>query len=109
MLHLLAAAPSNPNPLVPNWTEVIVGAIAFGIVFVALWKVLLPRIMQTLEERTDKIEGELERAAEAKADADRLRAQWQAQLAMRGTRLPGCARRRGNKAPRIIAEARAEE
>ena len=108
MLHLLAAAPSNPNPLVPNWTEVIVGAIAFGIVFVALWKVLLPRIMQTLEERTDKIEGELERAAEAKADADRLRAQWQAQLAdarHEAARLREEAREQG---ARIIAEARAE-
>ncbi len=108
MLHLLAAAPSNPNPLVPNWTEVIVGAIAFGIVFVALWKVLLPRIMKTLEERTDKIEGELERAAEAKADADRLREQYQAQLAdarHEAARLREEAREQG---ARIIAEARAE-
>ena len=108
MLHLLAAAPLNPNPLVPNWVEVIVGAIAFGIVFVALWKVLLPRIMKTLEERTDKIEGELERAAEAKADADRLRDQWQAQLAdarHEAARLREEAREQG---ARIIAEARAE-
>ncbi len=108
MLHLLAAAPSNPNPLVPNWTEVIVGAIAFGIVFVALWKVLLPRIMQTLEERTDKIEGELDRAAEAKAEADRLRDQWQAQLAdarHEAARLREEAREQG---ARIIAESRAE-
>jgi F-type H+-transporting ATPase subunit b len=108
MLHLLAAAPSNPNPLVPNWTEVIVGAIAFGIVFVALWKVLLPRIMKTLEERTDKIEGELGRAAEAKADAYRLRDQWQAQLAdarHEAARLREEAREQG---ARIIAESRAE-
>jgi F-type H+-transporting ATPase subunit b len=108
MLNLLAAAPSNPNPLVPNWTEVIVGAIAFGIVFVALWKVLLPRIMQTLEDRTDKIEGELGRAAEAKADADRLRDQWQAQLAdarHEAARLREEAREQG---ARIIAESRAE-
>jgi F-type H+-transporting ATPase subunit b len=108
MLHLLAAAPSNPNPLVPNWTEVIVGAIAFGIVFVALWKVLLPRIMKTLEERTDKIEGELDRAAKAKTDADRLRDQWQAQLAdarHEAARLREEAREQG---ARIIAESRAE-
>ena len=108
MLHLLAAAPKNPDPLVPNWTEVIVGAIAFGIVFVALWKVLLPRIMQTLEERTDKIEGELDRAAEAKAEADRLRDQWQAQLAdarHEAARLREQAREDG---ARFIAQMRAE-
>jgi F-type H+-transporting ATPase subunit b len=80
MSHLLAAS-SSPNPLVPNWTEVIVGAIAFFIVFGALWKVLLPRIMTTLNERTDAIEGGLERAAEAQAQANRLKEQYQAQLA----------------------------
>jgi F-type H+-transporting ATPase subunit b len=80
MSHLLAAS-SSPNPLVPNWTEVIVGAIAFFIVFGALWKVLLPRIMTTLNDRTDAIEGGLERAAEAQAQANRLKEQYQAQLA----------------------------
>ena len=65
MQHL--AASSSKNPLVPNWTEVIVGGIAFFIVFFALWKVLMPRITQTLEERTDKIEGGLQRAEEAQA------------------------------------------
>ena len=80
MRHFLAAS-SSPNPLVPNWTEVIVGAIAFFIVFFALWKVLLPRITKTLEERTDAIEGGIQRAAEAQAEANRLRDQYQAQLA----------------------------
>jgi len=80
MLHRLAAS-STPNPLVPNWTEVIVGAIGFFIVFFALWKVLLPRITKTLEERTDKIEGGLERAAQAMAEANRTRDQYQALLA----------------------------
>src|SRR5215471_1411752 len=82
MSHLLAASSSSPNPLFPpNWTEVLVGAIAFFVVFGALWKVLLPRIMTTLNERTDQIEGGLQRAAEAQAEADRLREQYQAQLA----------------------------
>jgi|SRR5215469_5712569 len=80
LLHYLAA-PKNPNPLVPNWTEVIVGLIAFFIVFVALWKVLLPRITQTLAERTDAIEGGLKRADEAQLEANRLRDEYRAQLA----------------------------
>jgi F-type H+-transporting ATPase subunit b len=81
MLRHLAATSSSPNPLVPNWTEVIVGGIAFFIVFFALWKVLLPRIMTTLNERTDAIEGGIERASQAEAEANRLREQFQAQLA----------------------------
>jgi F-type H+-transporting ATPase subunit b len=80
MSQLLAAS-STSNPLVPNWTEVIVGAIAFFIVFGVLWKVLLPRIMQTLNDRTDQIEGGLERATAAQTEANRLRDQYQAQLA----------------------------
>ena len=80
MLHYLAAS-SSPNPLVPNWTEVIVGAIGFFIVFFALWKVLLPRITKTLEERTDAIEGGLERAKETQSEAQRLLEEYQAKLA----------------------------
>jgi F-type H+-transporting ATPase subunit b len=81
MLHLLAAASTTKNPLVPNWTEVIVGALGFLVVFVALWKVLLPRMTAVLDDRTDKIEGGLQRAEEAQAEANRLRDEYRAQLA----------------------------
>jgi F-type H+-transporting ATPase subunit b len=80
MLHQLAVTiPSNP--LVPNWTEVIVGGIGFFIVFFALWKVLLPRITTVLEERTEKIEGGLQKAEELQVEARRTLEQYQAQLA----------------------------
>jgi F-type H+-transporting ATPase subunit b len=108
MVHLLAAAPSNPNPLVPNWTEVIVGAIAFFIVFFALWKVLLPRILKTLEERTEAIEGGLERADKAQLEANRLVEQFKAQVAdskHEASRLREQAREEGAQ---IIAAMREE-
>ena len=80
--HLAIVNPPQPgNPLVPSWTEVIWGGIAFLIVFVALWKVLVPRISKTLQERTDAIEGGIERAARAEAEAERLAEQYRAQLA----------------------------
>jgi F-type H+-transporting ATPase subunit b len=72
--------PQSGNPLVPSWTEVIWGGIAFFIVFVALWRVLLPRITKTLEERTNAIEGGIERAAKAEEEAQRLADQYRAQL-----------------------------
>jgi F-type H+-transporting ATPase subunit b len=72
--------PQSGNPLVPSWTEVIWGGIAFLIVFVALWRVLLPRITKTLQERTDAIEGGIERAARAEAEAERLAQQYRASL-----------------------------
>ena len=83
MSHYLAIVnpPQSGNPLVPSWTEVIWGGLAFLIVFVALWRVLLPRITKVLQERTDAIEGGIERAARAEAEAERLAEQYRAQLA----------------------------
>jgi F-type H+-transporting ATPase subunit b len=82
MVSSLAAAPvaPNANPLIPALPELIIGAIAFLIVFGALYRVLMPRIQKTLEERTDKIEGGLLRAAEAQAEAARTLEQYRAQL-----------------------------
>ncbi len=75
----LIAASSAQNPLLPNTTELIIGIISFFIVFGALGRVLLPRIQQTLAERTDQIEGGLQRAEQAQAQAQRTLEQYQAQ------------------------------
>jgi F-type H+-transporting ATPase subunit b len=69
------------NPIVPSYPELIIGVIAFLIVFGGLGKVLLPRIQQMLQERTDKIEGGLDRAEEAQAEAARVLEQYRQQLA----------------------------
>jgi F-type H+-transporting ATPase subunit b len=79
MLYL--AQSGTPNPLVPNGVELITGLIGFFIIFGVLAKILLPRIQRTLEERTDAIEGGLNRAVEAEAQAARLLEQYRAQLA----------------------------
>jgi F-type H+-transporting ATPase subunit b len=100
------AAEQLQNPLVPNVTELIIGAVTFGVIFFALWKVLLPRIQKTLEERTDAIEGGLQRAEEAQAEAQRTLDQYRAQLAEarhEAARLREEAREQGAQ---IIAEMR---
>jgi F-type H+-transporting ATPase subunit b len=104
MFHLLAA--SEQNPLVPDLTELIIGAITFGIIFVVLWRVLIPRLNQTLGERTDKIEGGLQRAEEAQAEANATLARYREQLAEarhEAARLREEAREQGAQ---IIAEMR---
>ena len=82
MNYLAATQPVVPggNPLLPEWPELIIGTIAFLIVFAVLAKVLLPRIQKTLAERTDAIEGGIQRAEEAQAKANRALEQYQAQL-----------------------------
>jgi F-type H+-transporting ATPase subunit b len=102
------AASSSTNPLIPSATELILGLIGFAVIFGAFYKVLLPRLQQTLSERTEAIEGGLERAEEAQAEARQLLEQYQAQLAdarHEAARLREEAREQGAQ---IKAELRAE-
>jgi F-type H+-transporting ATPase subunit b len=78
---MLYLAQAQQNPLVPDLTELIIGAVSFLIVFGMLAKVLMPRITKTLAERTDAIEGGLERAKQTQAEAQRELERYRAQLA----------------------------
>jgi F-type H+-transporting ATPase subunit b len=71
---------ASTNPLLPSWPEFIIGTILFALVFGFLAKVALPRIMKTLEERHDAIEGGINRADEAQEEAKQVLAQYRAQL-----------------------------
>jgi F-type H+-transporting ATPase subunit b len=105
---MMYLAQAQQNPLVPDLTELIIGAVSFFIVFGLLARVLIPRISKTLEERTDKIEGGLRRAEEAQAEANRALEQYRAQLAEarhEASRLREEAREQGAQ---IKAELRAE-
>lgn len=105
---MMYLAQAQQNPLVPDLTELIIGAVSFLIVFALLAKVLLPRITKTLEDRTDAIEGGLHRAEEAQAEANRTLQQYRDQLAEarhEASRLREEAREQGSE---IKAELRAE-
>ena len=61
--------------------ELIIGTVAFLIVFFLLAKFAFPRINKTLEERADAIEGGIRRAAESQEEAAQLLESYKAQLA----------------------------
>jgi F-type H+-transporting ATPase subunit b len=108
MLTQYLAESGPQNPLIPDTAELIIGFLAFFIVFGVLGKKLLPNIQKTLEERRDAIEGGLERAAEAQAEATRTLEEYKAQLAEarhEAARITEHAREQGSM---IIAEAREE-
>jgi F-type H+-transporting ATPase subunit b len=86
---------SDKENLYPHANELLVGAVAFAILFFFFWKWVLPRMDQLLEERRKRIQGQLEEAERAKAEADKQLADYRAQLAN--------AREESN---RIIEEAR---
>jgi F-type H+-transporting ATPase subunit b len=104
--HIIAAAAGSQDPLVPTWTELIIGIIAFLIVFGFLGRMLLPRAQKMLAERTNQIEGGLARAEEAQAKANEMLEQYRQQLAEarhEASRLREEAREQGAQ---IIAEMR---
>ncbi len=105
-MHELAAAATQQDPLIPSLPELIVGTICFLLVFGILGKVFLPRIQKTLAERTDLIEGGLNRADEAQAEAKQLLEDYRQQLAdarHEAARMREEAREQGAQ---IIAEMR---
>jgi F-type H+-transporting ATPase subunit b len=105
MIHL-ADTTASPDPLFPTAAEFIIGTILFVLVFGILARVLMPRIQQTLAERTEQIEGGLARSEEAQAEAQQLLEQYRQQLAEarhEAARLREEAREQGAQ---IIAEMR---
>jgi F-type H+-transporting ATPase subunit b len=104
--HIIAAAAGSQDPLIPSWTELIIGIIAFLIIFGFLGRMLLPRAQKMLAERTNQIEGGLARAEEAQEQANRTLEQYKQQLAEarhEAARLREEAREQGAQ---IIAEMR---
>ncbi|MFF1648106.1 F0F1 ATP synthase subunit B [Streptomyces sp. NPDC058240] len=75
------AAEKPENPLVPPIPELVIGFIAFVIVFGFLAKKLLPNINKVLEERREAIEGGIEKADAAQTEAQSVLEQYKAQLA----------------------------
>jgi F-type H+-transporting ATPase subunit b len=91
----LVVAQSEAENIYPHASELIIAAIGFAIVFFFMWKWVLPRVGAMLEERRQKIQGDLERAEQTRGEADQLLADYRSQLA--GAR---------EEANRIIEEAR---
>lgn len=78
---LLAAGDEPPNPLVPEISELIVGSVAFVLLFLLLRAKVFPMFEKAYAERTEAIEGGIKRAEKAQADADEALQQYKAQLA----------------------------
>lgn len=65
----------SKNPILPESFEIIFGGIASILIFALLVKFAGPSIAKAMKGRTDKIQGELDSSAQAKAEADTEAAQ----------------------------------
>lgn len=68
------------GPLEPDTTEIVIGLVCFFLIFGVLGKLLLPGIEKTLAARHDATEGGMERAETARAEAERVYQEFQAEL-----------------------------
>ena len=71
----------EPNILMPALYDIVWSLIAFGILLFVFWKFVLPMVKKVLEERTEKIEGGIERAEAAQREAKEALDKYNEQLA----------------------------
>jgi F-type H+-transporting ATPase subunit b len=96
-MYVLASEGAEHNPIVPLWQELLIGSIAFAILCFILMKYVFPRMEQTFQARVEAIEGGIQKAEAAQAEANQALEQYRAQLAEART-----------EAARIRDEARAD-
>jgi F-type H+-transporting ATPase subunit b len=90
-------AAGEPNPIIPNVSELIVGALAFLVLVVLLQRTAFPRMTEALKERTANIEGKLEQAERERQQAEALLERYRDKLASAE-----------QETQRIVDEARAD-
>ena len=70
------------GPLLPEHPEeLVIGIVLFLIIWFVAWKVVVPRFEEMYAERTEEIQGGIEKAEAAQAEADAARDEYRAQLA----------------------------
>ncbi len=77
----MVLAAEEVNPVIPHVSEIILGLVGFLILLWLLKKFAVPRFEKLYEERTEKIEGGIEKAEKAQAAAEQALEQYKAQLA----------------------------
>ena len=78
---LIQAADGDANPLVPNPWEALVALIGFVVLLFVVIKWIWPAFEKAYQNRVEAIEGGLNQAEEAKAEAEALKAEYEQNLA----------------------------
>jgi F-type H+-transporting ATPase subunit b len=84
VLHSISvlAAEESKNPLIPAINELVWGTIAVLLLIAILWRTgVFKNIQKALADRTNRIQGEMERAERERQEADELLQRYRAQLA----------------------------
>jgi F-type H+-transporting ATPase subunit b len=69
MIHSIVVAEAAHNPLVPPLPDLVWSSVVFAVLLVFFWTKVLPNFKKNLDARTAAIEGRLEAAEKAQAEA----------------------------------------
>lgn len=97
----------NLGPLAPHhMSEILTGIVLMLIVFLILRSVVVPAFEKMYQERSDKIEGGMQRAAQAEAKAEAALASYTDQLTQAREEAARIREDAKNQSATILAEAR---
>ncbi|MGW5879378.1 F0F1 ATP synthase subunit B [Nocardiopsis terrae] len=96
------------NILRIDWVKFTFGAIALAVIYFFVVRKAVPRVMKVLDERHDAIEGGIERAKRAEAEAEEIRQQYREKLEESHREYAQELEKAKEQRAVIIAEAREE-
>ncbi|MDI9918129.1 F0F1 ATP synthase subunit B [Rhodococcus sp. IEGM 1379] len=108
-ITLLAASEGEvPNPLLPATYDIVWSIVCLVIVGFVFWKFVLPMFQKVLADRTEQIEGGIQRAEDAQAEAKIALDQYRAQLAEARTEAAQIREEARTQGQQIIADMKVQ-
>ncbi|MCJ0906687.1 F0F1 ATP synthase subunit B [Rhodococcus sp. ARC_M6] len=108
-ITLLAASEGEvPNPLLPATYDIVWSIVCLVIVGFVFWKFVLPMFQKVLADRTEQIEGGIQRAEDAQAEAKVALEQYRAQLAEARTEAAQIREEARTQGQQIIADMKVQ-
>ena len=105
---MLVELAAEYNILRIDWVKFTFGAIALAVVYFFVARKAVPKVMKVLDERHDAIEGGIERAKRAEAEAEEIRQQYREKLEESHREYAQELEKAKEQRAAIIAEAREE-
>ncbi len=93
-------------PLLPHPAEMIVGLVAFGILYLVFAKYVVPALEKNYDERTAAIEGGMEEAEKAQAEAEAAKKKYEDQLASAQDEASAIREKAKEQGAQIVSEMR---
>jgi F-type H+-transporting ATPase subunit b len=105
---MLVELAAEYNILRIDWVKFTFGAIALAVIYFFVVRKAVPKVMKVLDERHDAIEGGIERAKLAEAEAEEIRQQYREKLEESHREYAQELEKAKEQRAAIIAEAREE-